>query len=109
MTNRETAARLTGAIFIPGVAANWFQQEAMVRHGQSDVRNKTRKWCEEPEAGGLTVDSRSGKKKQKNRSYKICVTKKKKKGGKKRQITTQTIIQLTEVSYQSRSRLSEVL
>lgn len=65
MTNRETAARLTGAIFIPGVAANWFQQEAMVRHGQSDVRNKTRKWCEEPEAGGLTVDSRSGKKKQK--------------------------------------------
>lgn len=65
MTNRETAARLTGAIFIPGVAANWFQQEAMVRHGQSDVRDKTRKWCEEPEAGGLTVDSRSGKKKQK--------------------------------------------
>lgn len=62
MTNRETAARLTGAIFIPGVAANWFQQEAMVRHGQSDVRNKTRKWCEEPEAGGLTVDNKSVKK-----------------------------------------------
>lgn len=73
MTNRETAARLTGAIFIPGVAANWFQQEAMVRHGQSDVRNKTRKWCEEPEAGGLTVDSRSGKKnKKKQKLQDLC-------------------------------------
>lgn len=68
MTNRETAARLTGAIFIPGVAANWFQQEAMVRHGQSDVRNKTRKWCEEPEAGGLTVENRSGKKTNKKKT-----------------------------------------
>lgn len=36
----EKASRLTGTIFIPGMAANWFQQEAMVRHGQSDVRNR---------------------------------------------------------------------
>lgn len=36
----EKASRLTGPIFIPGMAANWFQQEAMVRHGQSDVRNR---------------------------------------------------------------------
>lgn len=32
--------RLTGTIFIPGMAANGFQQEAVVRHGQSDVRNR---------------------------------------------------------------------
>lgn len=79
MTNRETAARLTGAIFIPGVAANWFQQEAMVRHGQSDVRNKTRKWCEEPEAGGLTVDSRSGKKNKKTEVTRFVLQRRSKK------------------------------
>lgn len=79
MTNRETAARLTGAIFIPGVAANWFQQEAMVRHGQSDVRNKTRKWCEEPEAGGLTVDSRSGKKNKKTEVTRFVLQRRRKK------------------------------
>lgn len=32
--------RLTGTIFIPGMAANGFQQEAVVRHGQSDVSNR---------------------------------------------------------------------
>lgn len=79
MTNRETAARLTGAIFIPGVAANWFQQEAMVRHGQSDVRDKTRKWCEEPEAGGLTVDSRSGKKNKKTEVTRFVLQRRSKK------------------------------
>lgn len=79
MTNRETAARLTGAIFIPGVAANWFQQEAMVRHGQSDVRDKTRKWCEEPEAGGLTVDSRSGKKNKKTEVTRFVLQRRRKK------------------------------
>lgn len=36
----ERANRLTGTIFIPGMAANWFQQEAIVRHGQSDVRHR---------------------------------------------------------------------
>lgn len=29
---------LTGPIFVPSMTTNWFQQEAMVRHGQSDVR-----------------------------------------------------------------------
>lgn len=36
----EEASRLTSSIFIPGMAANWFQQEAMVGHGQSAVRSR---------------------------------------------------------------------
>lgn len=37
----ERAGRLTGSIFVPGMAANWFQQEAVVRHDQSDVRRRS--------------------------------------------------------------------
>lgn len=36
----EKAIRLTGPIFVPGMTTNWFQQEAMVRHVQSDVGNR---------------------------------------------------------------------
>lgn len=44
----EWAKGLTGPIFVPGMTTNWFQQEAMVRHGQSDsdqeVERGTRIW-----------------------------------------------------------------
>lgn len=36
----EKANRLTGPIFVPGMTTNWFQQEAMVRHVQSDAGNR---------------------------------------------------------------------
>lgn len=43
MQSRELEVRsqkqtitLTGPIFVPRMAANWFQEEAMVRHDQSD-------------------------------------------------------------------------
>lgn len=55
----EKAIKLTGAIFIPGMAANWFQQEAVVGHGQSDVRNRPGSGLRNQELGDKTVRKES--------------------------------------------------